>query len=404
MDSSDHRDRMPLAGVRVVALGTFVAGNMCPLVLAELGAEVVKVESRRRPEPLRSFFTEDHGTVTEPSGVRTTAVFTGIARGTRSVCIELDEPGGPAMLRRLTDVADVFVENLGPGAAEKLGCNYAELSANNPGLVAISISGYGRTGPRAEYRAYASSIANFLGLTGIWGHDGTHFDYVAAYHGAFSAVAALRRRRHTGRGTYVDVSQMDAGAAVMAPIYLDVLVEGRPWTRHANDVPGALLSGAVACRGHDRWLAVELEDLDDWQRLCDVLERDDLRCDTTEAAADKRGALADALALWAAGNAPHQAALRLQRAGLAAAAVQDSEDVWRDPQLRARDAFVEVDHPDLGPVEHRHSPDLRSAAVHRARRLGEDTEAVCTEWLGMTGAEFAELAQAGTVWQGERGG
>jgi crotonobetainyl-CoA:carnitine CoA-transferase CaiB-like acyl-CoA transferase len=391
-------ERQPLSGVRVLALGAFVAGNVCPLVLAELGADVVKVESLARPESLRSYFSLDHPTLHEPSGVQTTAMFSCLTRSMRSACIEVDRPGGAETLRSLASSADMVIENMGPGVMERWGCSYEELAAENPKLVMVSISGYGRTGPRGSYRAYGSSIANYLGLASIWAHDGVHFDFVAAYHGAFAGLAAWQRAERTGKGSYLDVSQVETGMAPMAPLYLDALANGMPWTHGPNEVPGSVLSAVARCAGDDAWVAVELEGLDDVSALAKLLERPDLESPTPDAKGI-RAALED----WTGALTPMQAAFKLQLAGLAAAPVENTEDLWRDPQLRARDAFVEVDHPEVGRMEHPQSPDRMSATPGRvrgrSRRLGEDTFEVLEEWLDLDLDRLEELRGTGAVHQ-----
>ena len=122
----------PLAGIRVVAIGAFVAGNVCPLVLAELGADVIKVESLKRPEALRSYYSPDHPRIFEPSGVQTTAMFSCLTRSMRSVCIEVDQPGGADTVQSLAGSADILIENMGPGVMERWGCSLPELTASNP--------------------------------------------------------------------------------------------------------------------------------------------------------------------------------------------------------------------------------------------------------------------------------
>jgi crotonobetainyl-CoA:carnitine CoA-transferase CaiB-like acyl-CoA transferase len=401
--SSELEQPAPLGGVRVVAVGAFVAGNVCPLVLAELGADVVKVESLRRPEPLRSYYSPDHAPIVEPSGVRTTAMFSCLTRSVRSVCIEVDQPGGSDTLRSLVESADILIENMGPGVIERWGCSYEDLTVRNPRLVMVSISGYGRTGPRGDYRAYGSSIANYLGLATVWAPDPVHFDFVAAYHGAVAAIAAHERTKQTGAGTYVDLSQVEAGTAVMAPVYLDALVNGRPWSFEHNEVPGAVLSTVVQCAGHDAWAAVELEDLDDLRTLAHLLARPEFAVSIIGDARARAAEVCDALREWAAQRTPMQVSVVLQQAGLAAAPVQNTEDLWRDPQLRTRNAFVEVDHPDVGLLEQPQSPDRMSMTPGhvrgRSRRLGEDTLDVLEEWLGMASTDAEVLRAVGAIYQ-----
>ena len=201
------------------------------------------------------------------------------------------------------------------------------------------------------------------------------------------------------------MAQIETGAALMAPLYLDALVNGLPWAFAPNEVPGALLSAVVRCAGADAWAAVEIEDLDDLRLLAALLERPDLTADEGGGVSvidDARSALAD----WARSRTPLQTAFALQRAGLAAAPVQSTEDLWRDPQLRERGAFVEVDHPDLGSVEYPQSPDRMSVTPGqirgRARRLGEDTVTVLEEWLAMEEADIELLRIAGAIFQAEQ--
>ncbi len=336
--------------------------------------------------------------------MRTTAMFAGYARSTRSLAINMDVTDGRRLFGELAQRADVVIENLGPGQMERWGFDAQSLLQRNPGLVIISISGYGRTGPRAHYRAYASNINNYLGLTRAWAYDGMHFDYVAGYHAANAIVAALGRARQIGQGAYIDLAQAEAGASVMAPLYLDALNNGPPWDYAQNEVPGSLLSVVVRCRGEDRWAALEIEDLDDWVALCHVMERPDLIVER-EADADgqRRNELVAALEKWGANETPYQLAVKLQRAGLAAAPVTDSEDLWRDLQLRSRSAFVDVVHPDLGTLEYPQSPDRLTLTPGRVRspgsRLGEHGEAVISEWLDMNQAEVATLRDSGAFWE-----
>ncbi len=248
-EQSEQSDDRPLRGLRVLTFGSFVAGNTAALILAELGMDVVKIESRVRPEALRNTYFLDHPDVREPSGVPTTALYGGLARSVRSAAVELGAPGGPETFRRLAGHADVVVENFRPGVLDRFGCGFTELQAVNPRLTMLSISGYGRTGPRSSYAAYASNICNHVGLTSAWGHThGYHFDYIAAYHGALGVMAALRRTAETGRGVHLDLAQVEAGASVMMPILVDHLATDTPYERRDNAAPRSLLAAVVALR------------------------------------------------------------------------------------------------------------------------------------------------------------
>jgi benzylsuccinate CoA-transferase BbsF subunit len=403
MASSSPGRAEPLHGVRVLSFGAFVAGNICALMLAELGADVVKIESRDRPEALRAYDVPGRPPVFEPSGTRTTALFAGMTRGLRSACIDMSGDAGRETFRALSARADVVVENLGPGTMASWGCSYEELLALNPELVMLAVSGYGRSGPLADFRAYASNINNFVGHTLAWAPDGIHFDFVAGIHGACAIVAALARVDRGAQGVYIDMAQTETGAAIVPSLYLDYLANGREWDAGANEVPGSLFSEVLRCRGADAWVAIELEDEHDWEILCTFLERPDLR--PGAAAVD---ALRRAVGDWASTLTPFQAALALQERGLAAGPVQDSEDLWRDPQHRSRGALVEVSHPDLGCLEYPDAPFPPRRELIRTRtggpRLGAHTAEVLDEWLGMSTPEQEALRTGGAVWMADAAG
>jgi benzylsuccinate CoA-transferase BbsF subunit len=396
MASSSASQAEPLRGIRVLSFGAFVAGNICALMLAELGADVVKIESRDRPEALRAYDVPGRPQVVEPSGIRTTALFAGMTRGLRSACLDMADEAGRRTFRELSARADVVLENLGPGTMKSWGCSYADLRAHNPELVMLAVSGYGRSGPLADFRAYASNINNFLGHTLAWAPDGIHFDFVAGIHGACAIVAALTEVARGAPGVYIDMAQTEAGAAILPALYLDYLANGREWSAGPNEVPGSLFSEVLRCRGADAWVAVELEDARDWEILCSFLERPDLRPDAGGVDAVHR-----AVEAWAATVTPLQAALALQELGLAAGPVQDSEDLWRDPQHRSRGAMVEVCHPDLGSLEYPDAPYPIRRDPARPRtggpRMGEHTADVLGEWLGCSEADIDTLRSSGAV-------
>jgi crotonobetainyl-CoA:carnitine CoA-transferase CaiB-like acyl-CoA transferase len=391
--------------LRVLTFGTFIAGNTPGLALAELGADVVKIEPLARPEVLRNpAYNFGPTKVLEPSGVPNTLMYAGLSRSTRGLSLEMNTEAGRELFKRLVAVSDVVIENFGAHTMRNWGCSFEELLAVNPRLVMVSLSGYGRTGPRAEYLAYATNISNFTGLTTLWNYQhGTHSDYITAAHAITAVLAAIVESDRTGTGVYIDVAQTEALGAVMAPVYLDPLNNGRDTLPTGNAVPGSLFSGVFQSLGHDRWLAIELEDLDDWTTLCTVLARPDLVIGELEEADACRGELEEALASWAAQLTPHTAAQVLQNAGLAASAVYDNEDVVRDPQLRARGAVTEIDQPDLGVVEYYQSPYRMTKTPGSVRRpgprLGEHTETVLRECLGLADADLEALEAAGAIWQ-----
>jgi crotonobetainyl-CoA:carnitine CoA-transferase CaiB-like acyl-CoA transferase len=402
MVSSNSDQISLLHGIRVLSFGAVVAGNICPLLLAELGADVVKIETRDRPDALRSY-DPNQPQLFEPSGIRTAPLYAGLTRSMRSICIDMKTKEGRDTFRALVKATDVVIENLGPGNMESWGCSFAELRDHNPRLVMLSMSGYGRTGPMANYRAYASNISNHLGLTSAWAPDGTHFDFVTGIHGASAVVAGLAELDANAPGVFIDMAQTEVGAAIMAPLYLDALANGREWIAARNEVPGALFSGAIKCKGADAWMALELEDTTDWQIICEYLERDDLHLDGDAVTPERREELRQAIEDWAGNLTPFQVAHKLQKIGLAAGPVQNSEDLWRDAQFRSRSAFVEIWHPDIGSVEYPNGPNRLSKSpgrvTSRGPRMGEHTKTVLEEWVGLEQSQMTDLEKTGAIWQ-----
>jgi crotonobetainyl-CoA:carnitine CoA-transferase CaiB-like acyl-CoA transferase len=395
---------LALRGVRVVSFGAFVAGNTAGLLLAELGADVVKIEARSRPEVLRTAAYAIGPSYTEPSGVPNTVMYAALSRSTRGLSLDLENPAARPVFHRLVAEADVVIENFAGDTLGGWGCAFDDLVRDNPRLVMLSMSGFGRSGPRGGYRSYASNICGYLGLTAAWGYShGTLSDYVTAATAALGVAAALGLARRTGVPVHLDVAQIDAMLGLMAPIYLDPLVNGHGDLPVANDVPGSWFAGVLRGLGHDAWVAIELEDADDWVALCRYLGRPDFVTTDPREAARHRPALEAELARWVAERTPHTAVQLLQREGLAVGAVQNGEDIWRDPQLRARGFMLPLEHPDIGPTvvpRPSHRMSRTPATVRRAGpRLGQHTDEVLREWLAIDDSELVALEAAGAAFR-----
>ncbi len=257
-----------LSGVRVLSFGTFVAGNSPATLLASLGADVAKLEAMKRPEVLRTPAYAIGEPVTEPSGAPNTVMYASLTRGLRNLSLDMSSPAARSLIHRLVGVSDVVIENFGGSVLERWGCSYEELLADRPNLVMLSLSGYGRTGPRANYLAYASTMASYIGLGSAWGYNhGTLSDYITAATGAVAAVAALIEARRAGAPAYLDVAQVDTMPPVLVELFAGPLNGREDGPHPPNRVPGSWLSGVYSCTGTDQWLAVDIEDGEDWATL-----------------------------------------------------------------------------------------------------------------------------------------
>ena len=259
-------------------------------------------------------------------------MFANFNRTTRSVALDMKDPASVGLFLRLAAAADVIMENYGPGVMQRWGVGYEQIAAVNPRIVMLSLTGFGHSGPRSHYLAYGATVCSFVGLTDAWQYpSGVHFDYLSQAHGVFGVLAALAARDRSGRGTHVDLAEVETAAAVMGPMMLDYVVNGRRSVVPGNRVPGALLSEVVRCRGDDEWLAVEVEDALTgryWPGWSGAM--------IWPRAGGPGRAGPGELASVGRERTPQQAMRVLQRAGLAAGAVQDAEDLVRDPQHRAR--------------------------------------------------------------------
>lgn len=397
----------PLAGTRVLSLGAFVAGNVCAQILASLGAEVVKVESPDRPEALRGEAYNDALTLAvEPSGATNTPMNAQLTWGLKNIGMDMSHAGARRAFRALAAEADIVIENFAGSVMADWGVAFDDLAGLNPRLIMISMSGYGRTGPRASYRAYASNIASFTGLTEVWWTSATFTDYIAAAHTSLAALAALSLRGDAtapGCPVFIDAAQPEAFAAMAARIYLGPLVNGKDAVaapRAGVDMP---LTHVTQCEGDDRWALLEIEDLEQWNAVCGLVGRADLAA--RAASALDHQALIDSVDKWAAKRTPRTVAHVLGRIGVPAASVATSEEVYDDAQLRSRGSLVEVHHRDLGrlvipAVPLRAQPGGGSLPVPPAR-LGEHSREILERWGGFSGTEVEELIEAGAVFQSD---
>ena len=398
-----------LHGIRVLDLTWVLAGPYCTKILADHGADVIKVESARRPDPTRfaPFMHLSRGPHTDPD---TNGYFNEVNRNKRSIALDTRTEEGVEVLRDLIAHCDVLVENFSSTVMRKLGLGYEELCCIKPDLVYVSMSGMGHTGPRNGWVSYADTVSASAGLTGLtgWGPDDVvgviygHGDIVAGLQAALATVAALEHRAVTGRGQHIDLSQLEATAAHMGTSLL-----GGPKVKPVgNTHPSWSPQGVYRCLGADRWLAVSVRDDKEWVALCEVIGRPELATDARTLTADARSHATDlvdtALGEWTRTLPADVAAEALQAHGIPAGAVQDGRElVEHDPQLRARGFYVRKEHPVAGTFLHEGVP-IRLTRTPGAVReaapvLGADTDAVLKEVAGFSAERVQQLREAGVL-------
>jgi crotonobetainyl-CoA:carnitine CoA-transferase CaiB-like acyl-CoA transferase len=391
------RGGAPLAGVRVLDLSRYIAGPFCALLLADLGADVVKVE---RPEG-------EEARALSPRVGGLSTYFLVYNRNKKGITLNLRHPRGPELLRRLAAAADVLVENFRPGVMAALGCDYARLRAVNPRLVMVSVSGFGQEGPSASLPAYdaiAQAAGGLMSLTGWPGGPpllaGTFVgDYAAALYAAAGAVAALFERERTGRGAHVEVALVDSVASLLMTAVPDYLLDGRemgPVGTHDR-----YRSPAGAYRTRDGSVYLMAVTPRQFAALAHALGRPDLLEDPRFRDPDERvrhrADLDAVIARWTEAHSTDEVVALLRAASVPCARVATVADVARDPVLRARGQILPVEFPDGELTDVPGCPvRFEGGAPGPARpapRLGEHTVEVYKEWLGLSREEIESLVQ-----------
>jgi crotonobetainyl-CoA:carnitine CoA-transferase CaiB-like acyl-CoA transferase len=409
----ERRNRgLPLEGIRVVDMTWVWAGPCACMLLAMLGAEVVKVESRDRLDFFRRYVIWPLADA-EPKELSTdeSMMFLSANMSKLGVTLDLGKPEGKDLLKRLVAVSDVVVENMRPGAMARLGFGYDDLRRANPAIIMLSSSARGSSGPESQYAGYAAVNHAIGGAAYITGYpDGPpgyalgDVDLMNATTAAFAIVAALRYRDLTGQGQFIDYSQSEGVTSLIGESLLEYQMTGRIPERKANSDDFMAPHGVYPCWGIDRWLAIAVATDDEFAALCDVIGVSDLASDPRFAfAADRKrneSALDEIIAGWTREQDRDYAVERLSSAGVAAAPSRDAQDLFRDPHLRARGAFVEVEHPEGGAHDLVGLPWKMSGCeplLRRAPRLGEHNNYVFHDVLGLSEAELKKLRRRGVI-------
>ena len=402
--SGDGARRPALAGLCVIDLGCGVAIPETGTLLAELGAEVIKVESRANIDFLRRV-------TVEPDAVDRSWTFNDASRGQLSVALDLRTPRGRELALALCAAADVVIENNRGDVVRKWGLDYEDVRRVRPDVVYVASQGFGRGGPLGEASAYGPLNSAFAGVTWLWNHPDApypagsslnHPDHIAAKLAAVAVLAALEHRRRTGEGQLIEMSQAEAAAYLIGEFYLEGPATGRPAAQCGNAALYACPHGVYPSAGEDRWVAIAVVGDGAWERFAGALgwplEPALASLDGRLAA---RAALDRRVAEWTRARSAEEAAAALQAAGVSAMPVENGDDHRADPHLAARGAIVTVEHPEIGPERHSGNPIRLSRTPlvppAAAPRLGADTEDVLIRVLGLSRAQVARLAEDGVL-------
>jgi crotonobetainyl-CoA:carnitine CoA-transferase CaiB-like acyl-CoA transferase len=390
-----------LEGIRVLDLSRVIAGPYCAMMLADLGADVVKVERPGRGDDMRYLGSGKDGM---------SLGFATINRNKRAIAVDLQHPEGLGIILELARRAEVIIENFVPGVADRLGLGYDALSRSNPAVVYASVSGYGQDGPYARrpgYNTIAMGMSGLMALTGQPGdpptRPGGSISDVAASYIAFGAVcAALVQRFRNGRGQHVDVSLLASSVALLPDPAAHYFSSGVPPRRVGNRNPN--VTPAEAFKAADGFLNVVVLNADQYEKFCRALGDEELLASPHFATNDARVANHSEFKARVEGalatRTVHEWVERLIGVGIAAGPIYEFDQVFDDAQVRHMGMVQEVEQPGLGSVRMLGFPfgvGGRRPAVRRpAPRLGEHTREVLTE-LGLSASDIARLTGLGAV-------
>lgn len=399
-----------LRGIRVLDLGIVTAGAASSQILADFGADVIKVESTRYHDPFRDW---DQLSGKQSNGSSASSPFNFVNRGKRGVAIDLKSARGREIFLELVAASDVVVENFRRGVLERLGLGFEELKAANPRIVLLSLSSQGGTGPEARHVSFGSTLealGGLMGITGygpdeppVWtGNNVNYPDQIVSILAPGLALAALRARDSSNEAIHIDLAQREAVASVVGDAVLEHSTTGRSPRPRGNRHERFAPQGVYPAEGADRWIAISIQDDSQWERLCTLLDDEELTSPpftTAEGRRQHQQRLDESIARLTRSSPPAALAERLQELGIPASAVLRPEEVIGHPQLSALN-FQQVDA-ETGVVDRGFVASLSETPgriTRRAPGIGEHTEEVLHEVLGYDHSQLLDLRDSGAVW------
>jgi benzylsuccinate CoA-transferase BbsF subunit len=395
-----------LNGVKVLDFSWVAAGPLVTTWMGQHGATIVRVESSKRPDTMRTGTPYKDG----KPGINRSGYFALWNTDKYSLALDLKHPAARSVIEKLVIWADCVIENFTPGQMESWGFGYENLKQIKPDIVFLRLSMYGQIGHLARHLGFGPFLAGLVGfqnLTG-WPDRGPvqvagPTDNIAPDYALALLISALDRRNKTGQGEYIDVSQCEVSIQAVATQMLDYYANGNEANRMGNSCPRAAPHGVFRCQGEDRWCAIAVFTQEEWQSFCKVIGREELigdaRFATLTARKRNEETLNQLVESWTSQRSAEQVMTVMQSAGIAAGVVATAQDLLEDPQLRKRGRFALLNHSEIGPFYHLGEPfhlygtpaEVRMAAPC----LGEHTEFVCKGILHMSDDEFVTLLNQG---------
>jgi len=393
--------------VKVLEFGQIVAGPLISTYLTDYGAEVVHIESHKRPDQYRLYppFKDNK------PGINRGLDFAIYSHNKYGITLNLRHPKGIEVAKRLLkDWANVVTENFTPGVMKRLGLDYEELRRIKPDLIMLSSCNLGQTGPYATHPGMGSHLTHLSGFTNMSGWPdrdplilyGPYIDFIGVVYGTIALTAALDYRRRTGKGQHIDVAQLEGGVQFLAPTLLDYKVNNRVQGRKGNRCDYAAPHGAYPCQGEERWCVIAVFTDEEWQSLRKAIGEPDWSKDPKFATllGRKRNEeeLDRLIGEWTSKLTAEKVMTKLQSVGVESAVVKNPKEMYEDPHLQEY-LWAEMDHAEIGKY-HLQVPSFKLSKVPTQLRmpgplLGEHNEYVYMNLAGLTQEEYKQLEKEG---------
>jgi len=404
---SGNTEREVFKGIKVADFSWVSVGPRTTEYLAEYGATVVRIESTTRPDVLRTGAPYRNN----KPGINSSGFYARYNANKYGVTLNLNHPKGLEVAKAFVKWADIVVESFTPGVMNRWGLSYQDLIKIKPDIIMMSTSLQGQDGPYAGSPGFGIHLTSLAGFTHLVGWPdrppvpifGAYTDAIAPRLQIVALVGALIYRRKTGKGQYVNVSQLECALHLLAPVVLDYEVNQRVWNRMSNRCPNAAPHGAFRCQGEDRWCTIAVSTDQEWEAFAKVLRNPDWTRSPKFATFLGRKKNEDELEKlveeWTINFTAEEVMRRMQEAGVPAGVVATALDVYEDPQLEHRQHFTTLNHAEMGAYPHERSAAILSDSPGKltmpAPCLGEHNHFVYTKLLGMCDEEFNQLLNEG---------
>ncbi len=398
----------PLTGYRIVDFGWVAAAPIMGGMLADMGAEVIKVETRKRPDTSR--YSPDNVTRDPEKD----PWFHCMNRGKLGITVDMGQSKGVSLLKELIKVSDAVTENFSPGVMKRHGLDYDSLREIKPDIIMISLSSAGQYGPLSKIVTYGPSLNGIAGVDSMVGYKGerllgmqqAYADYVAAIHGAFGLLSALYYRKNTGEGQYIDMAQMEALMSVFPQAFMEYFMNGRVLGTMGNSHPVMIPHNNYRCRGEDKWVSIAVNSDEEWISLCQALGEPswirDERFTDKYARWENIEELDKLISEWTIEHTDYEAMDILQKAGVAAAPCMDVEQRYFDPHFREREVFKEITHPQSGTFVITNTAFKMTKTPGQIRggapMIGEHNNYIFKDLLGLSQEEIAKLEEEKVIY------